>query len=83
MLRITLLSLVLFCWASARSAAAESCEDLGFTSLCLRSDCKQLQSFVTDEELVADCLRCCADDSAKEEVTYTAATLEVCPHTLK
>ncbi|KAK3268548.1 hypothetical protein CYMTET_22955 [Cymbomonas tetramitiformis] len=58
-----------------------NCLDLGFTSMQLCSDCDAFAEYVKDEELVADCRKCCAKDSKRSEnmgVTYTEATLEIC-----
>lgn len=35
------------------------------------------------QELLAECLRCCAEESKQEETTFTSAVLEVCPHSLR
>lgn len=68
---------------SAVSAAQLSCEDAGFSNLVLCSDCKQLESFVQDAELVGDCLRCCSPDEEKDEGPFTKATLEICPRGIR
>jgi hypothetical protein len=59
-----------------------SCRDLGFGSVVLCSDCEQLQKFVRDSELVAECRRCCAPDAAKKAAFYQTAVLEVCPQSI-
>ncbi|KAG7591067.1 Selenoprotein F/M domain [Arabidopsis thaliana x Arabidopsis arenosa] len=60
--------------------STKECEDLGFTGLALCSDCHSLSEYVKDQELVSDCLNCCADDSedSMSKVTYSGAILEVC-----
>ncbi|ESQ36347.1 hypothetical protein EUTSA_v10008926mg [Eutrema salsugineum] len=60
--------------------STKECEDLGFTGLALCSDCHSLSDYVKDQELVSDCLKCCADDSedSMSKVTYSGAILEVC-----
>ncbi|KAF8103986.1 hypothetical protein N665_0181s0009 [Sinapis alba] len=60
--------------------STKECEDLGFTGLALCSDCHSLSEYVKDQELVSDCLKCCADDSedSMSKVTYSGAILEVC-----
>ncbi|CAA7026496.1 unnamed protein product [Microthlaspi erraticum] len=60
--------------------SSKECEDLGFTGLALCSDCHSLSEYVKDQELVSDCLKCCADDSedSMSKVTYSGAILEVC-----
>ncbi|XP_022155407.1 selenoprotein F [Momordica charantia] len=56
------------------------CEDLGFTGLALCSDCNTLAEYIKDQELISDCLKCCAEDSddATSKITYSGAVLEVC-----
>ncbi|CAN8295429.1 unnamed protein product [Cochlearia groenlandica] len=60
--------------------STKECEDLGFTGLALCSDCHSLSEYVKDQELVSDCLKCCADDSedSMSKITYSGAILEVC-----
>ena len=69
--------------ACPAAGAPPPCEALGFTSLLLCSDCKQLESFVKDDALTAECTRCCADASGGDEVFYTQAILEVCPRSME
>eukprot|EP00245_Coleochaete_scutata_P016506 TRINITY_DN7734_c0_g1_i1.p1 TRINITY_DN7734_c0_g1~~TRINITY_DN7734_c0_g1_i1.p1 ORF type:complete len:167 (+),score=26.09 TRINITY_DN7734_c0_g1_i1:140-640(+) len=59
---------------------ASNCEELGFTGLALCSDCDSFADFVKDEELVADCRRCCAQeaDSLISQMTFASAVLEMC-----
>ncbi|CAE5956645.1 unnamed protein product [Arabidopsis arenosa] len=59
--------------------STKECEDLGFTGLALCSDCHSLSEYVKDQELVSDCLKCCADDSedSMSKVTYSGAILEM------
>ncbi|KAK6934798.1 Selenoprotein F/M domain [Dillenia turbinata] len=58
----------------------KQCENLGFTGLALCSDCNTFAEYVKDPELVADCRRCCTEDSddSMSKVTYSGALLEVC-----
>ncbi|KAA0039920.1 15 kDa selenoprotein [Cucumis melo var. makuwa] len=77
-------------WSKEQLSSRE-CEDLGFTGLALCSDCHTLAEYIKDQgdafnsvirsaELVADCLKCCAEDSddATSKITYSGAVLEVC-----
>lgn len=66
----------------AAFAAGKSCEALGFSSLVVCSDCGQLESFVSDAALVAECRRCCTPDAEGAAGRFAQATLEVCPHTI-
>ena len=68
---------------SLASAAELSCEEAGFSNLVLCSDCKQLESFVQDAELVGDCQRCCSPDEEKDEGPFTSATLDICPRGIR
>lgn len=76
------------CFALVHVARAletsQSCEDLGFTGLALCSDCDSLAEFVKDEELIADCKGCCAQEGEDSisKVTYAGAILEVCTRKL-
>ncbi|KAJ7947454.1 15 kDa selenoprotein [Quillaja saponaria] len=60
--------------------SSRECEQLGFTGLALCSDCNTFAEYVKDQELVADCLKCCTEDSddATSKITYSGAVLEVC-----
>eukprot|EP00250_Pteridium_aquilinum_P004113 c14349_g1_i1 orf=74-565(+) len=60
--------------------SSQNCEELGFTGLALCSDCDSLAEFVKDEELIADCRGCCAEEGEDSisKVTYSGAILEVC-----
>eukprot|EP00249_Psilotum_nudum_P036550 c7964_g1_i1 orf=242-736(+) len=62
------------------SANGKACEELGFTGLALCSDCDSFAEYVKDEELVADCKKCCAQEAEDSisKVTYAGAILEVC-----
>ncbi|KGN46338.1 selenoprotein F [Cucumis sativus] len=66
-------------WSKEQLSSRE-CEDLGFTGLALCSDCHTLAEYIKDQELVSDCLKCCAEDSddATSKITYSGAVLEVC-----
>ncbi|XP_022960129.1 selenoprotein F-like [Cucurbita moschata] len=66
-------------WSKEQLSSRE-CEDLGFTGLALCSDCHTLAEYIKDQELVADCLKCCTEDSddATSKITYSGAVLEVC-----
>lgn len=56
------------------------CENLGFTGLALCSDCNTFAEYVKDQDLVSDCLKCCAEDSddASTKISYSGAVLEIC-----
>ncbi|KAI0510658.1 hypothetical protein KFK09_011266 [Dendrobium nobile] len=58
----------------------KECENLGFTRRALCSDCNTLAEYVKDGELVADCRRCCTDDTndSLSKVSFSGAILEVC-----
>ncbi|XP_062092343.1 uncharacterized protein LOC133798154 [Humulus lupulus] len=60
--------------------STRECENLGFTGLALCSDCNTLAEYVKDQELVAECLKCCTEDSndSSSKITYSGAILEVC-----
>ncbi|PSS35734.1 Selenoprotein like, Sep15/SelM redox protein [Actinidia chinensis var. chinensis] len=64
----------------ADQLSPKECENLGFTGLALCSDCNTFSEYVKDEELVADCLKCCTEDSddSMSKITYSGAILEVC-----
>eukprot|EP00898_Chlorokybus_atmophyticus_P002549 jgi/Chlat1/3295/Chrsp22S03539 len=64
----------------AESSSSSECEALGFTGLAVCSDCDLLAQYVQDEELEADCRRCCSQESGVErnQNTYKLAVLEVC-----
>ncbi len=49
----------------------------------LCSDCDQLGKFIQDEELIAECKQCCAQDAQESTETYQKGVLEVCPHGIK
>ncbi|KAL0413930.1 UNVERIFIED_CONTAM: hypothetical protein Sradi_1594700, partial [Sesamum radiatum] len=62
-LPLILLWLILcFCEAEQKLSTKE-CEKLGFTGLALCSDCHTFAEYIKDQELVSDCLKCCAEDS--------------------
>jgi hypothetical protein len=81
---VVLSAMMILILASTISAkeqlSTKECEDLGFSGLALCSDCHSLSEYVKDQELVSDCLKCCADDSedSMSKVTYSGAILEVC-----
>ncbi|CAG7900210.1 hypothetical protein BRARA_H02990 [Brassica rapa] len=78
---MTVMILMLTSTISAKEQlSTKECEDLGFTGLALCSDCHSLSEYVKDQELVSECLKCCADDSedSMSKVTYSGAILEVC-----
>jgi len=65
----------------ASSAEDDTCTELGFTGLQLCSDCDRMAEYIKDEELVADCRKCCAKESklaASEGVKFDSAVLEIC-----
>ncbi|XP_073030063.1 uncharacterized protein [Primulina eburnea] len=76
---IPLLLVFRACEADQKLSTKE-CEELGFTGLALCSDCHTFAEYTKDQELVSDCLKCCAEDSddATSKVTYVGAILEVC-----
>ncbi|KAL5574738.1 hypothetical protein UlMin_017980 [Ulmus minor] len=65
---------------SKEQLSSRECENLGFTGLALCSDCHTFAEYVKDQELVSDCLKCCAEDSddSMSKITYSGAILEVC-----
>ncbi|KAH9727141.1 Sep15 SelM domain-containing protein [Citrus sinensis] len=78
---------------SKEQLSTRECEDLGFTGLALCSDCNTFAEYVKDQELVADCLKCCTEDSddsmskawnsaalnaGSKYITYSGAILEAC-----
>jgi len=68
--------------ASAKDNQAKpDCEELGFSTLVLCSDCKLLGEYVRDERLVAECLSCCAKES-DADTRYAKAVLEICKQRL-
>ncbi|KAL0884497.1 hypothetical protein Bca101_008478 [Brassica carinata] len=78
---VVMMIMMLTSTISAREQlSGKECEDLGFTGLALCSDCHSLSEYVKDQELVSDCLKCCADDSedSMSKVSYSGAILEVC-----
>lgn len=64
----------------AEALSEAKCEDLGFTGLALCSDCDSLAEYVKDQELEADCRKCCAEESenALSKMKYAGAVLEIC-----
>eukprot|EP00899_Mesostigma_viride_P026646 jgi/Mesvir1/7166/Mv02526-RA.1 len=73
---VTIVALML-CHSSM--ADTIDCPSLGFSGMSRCSDCVLLSEYVQDEELVADCNKCCIktnEDTGKER--YRKATLEVC-----
>ena len=61
--------------------AGTSCAEKGFDELRLVcSDCKELETFVSDSAtLIQECLECCSPDDKTTPVHYTSAVLEYCP----
>ncbi|EYU40947.1 hypothetical protein ABFS82_07G101700 [Erythranthe guttata] len=78
-LLIPLLLIICLCEAEQKLSTKE-CEKLGFTGLALCSDCHTFAEYIKDQDLVAECLKCCAEDSddATSKVIYSGAILEVC-----
>ncbi|WZZ83972.1 hypothetical protein YC2023_104544 [Brassica napus] len=72
----TMVMIMMLTWtiSAKEQLSGKECEDLGFTGLALCSDCHSLSEYVKDQELVSDCLKCCADDSEDS----MSAILEVC-----
>lgn len=69
---------------TARSdAEILSCKKMGFHEFLSCSDCKDLETFVNNPDIVKECLSCCSserqDASAQK---FRAAILEYCPHSL-
>ncbi|KAL8479816.1 hypothetical protein ACS0TY_026674 [Phlomoides rotata] len=71
------LSLFLFI-CLCESLSTYECENLCFTGLALCSYCHSFAEYINDQELVSDCLMCCAEDSvdATNMVLYSNAFLE-------
>ncbi|KAF8058298.1 selenof [Scenedesmus sp. PABB004] len=67
---------------AALALSSRECEELGFTGLQSCSDCESMAEFVKDEELTADCKRCCVADADDAGAKYVSARLEVCPYRL-
>lgn len=78
---ILLLVLTIYCGVHGSFADQPSCNDLGFGSFVLCSDCVHLASFVQDQTLTDECNRCCTPDSVEhaQEETFSNAVLETCP----
>ena len=55
------------------------CNSLGFNDFLLCSQCNQLKTFVTDQQLIKECFQCCSADKEEERVLYASAILEACP----
>ena len=83
MQRRSLVVIVLLAAISKSSGKEPDCDELGFSNFVLCSDCTELHSFVRDEALFAECNRCCTPDDSKEEATFTEATLEFCPLSIR
>ncbi|KAH7572910.1 hypothetical protein JRO89_XS03G0032300 [Xanthoceras sorbifolium] len=69
--------------AAKDQLTTRECENLGFTGLALCSDCNTFAEYVKNQELVSDCLKCCAEDSDDSMskvtmITYSGAIVEVC-----
>ena len=76
MARVSLpIFILLVSFSKALSESPAECREWGFSDPAC-SDCESLSTFVSDEELADQCRQCCVRD---ESVTYTAATLQVCP----
>lgn len=61
-----------------------SCEELGFTSNLLCSNCDLLHSHVGDATLTEECRSCCTKDVKEKALTiYSKGILEICPRALK
>jgi len=55
-----------------------NCAELGFKETILCSSCKELESYIPDEELVNDCKRCCAAETENKVTTFSSGRLIVC-----
>jgi len=60
------------------AATTPSCGELGFKETLLCSRCNDLAQFVPNEDLIKDCRRCCAEESATMQTHYSSATLTIC-----
>eukprot|EP00890_Picochlorum_soloecismus_P001027 jgi/Picsp_1/1925/NSC_05391-R1_15 kda selenoprotein len=69
---------------TARSAdELSSCKSIGFNEFLSCSDCKDLETFVNNPDVVKECLRCCSADRQEESAQkFRAAILEYCPHSI-
>lgn len=80
--------LALFLFALVISAAAineheRSCIEAGFSpQLVSCTDCGSLEEYVRDEQIVAECKKCCVKSAAEQTLKFTSAFLEVCPYRL-
>jgi len=78
-IEVFLYQLILFFSLPLTQAADQSCVELGFAETLVCSHCQQLKEYVDDGELLAECSKCCIDDSAtNQKVEYISAVLEVC-----
>ncbi|XP_078432632.1 selenoprotein family protein [Wolffia australiana] len=68
----------------ADQLSTKECEDLGFSGLALCSDCDAFAEYVKNDELVADCRKCCTEDSddSSSKVMFSGAVLQVCTRKL-
>jgi len=68
---------LLSCFVQFGQSADTSCLELGFTPSLMCSSCEKLYTYVNDEELQAECLKCCASDKVESNTQYPFATLKV------
>jgi len=58
---------------------ASDCHQLGFSEALLCSSCSDLSQFVSDNDLINECKKCCSDDQAENAAqTFVSAQLVVC-----
>ncbi|CAA7404537.1 unnamed protein product [Spirodela intermedia] len=78
--RVLLFLVVFLPSVFAEQLSAKECESLGFTGLALCSDCNAFAEYVKNDELIADCRKCCTEDSddSMSKVVFSGAVLEVC-----
>jgi len=72
---------MLVCFAVvAHAEDTDACAEMGFTDSLLCSNCDKLSEYVSDDELVGLCKKCCTEDSGGDDgkVLYAKAVLEVC-----
>jgi len=63
----------------ASEGSGPSCTELGFKETLICSSCTDLATFVPDQDLFAECKRCCAEENEKTvSIKYSAANLIVC-----
>ncbi|GMH32792.1 hypothetical protein BSKO_00626 [Bryopsis sp. KO-2023] len=67
------------CFTTAAGIESSDCRELGFTGSQACSDCARLEEYVKDQELVADCRKCCTHERSRDDTEkFSTAVLEVC-----